>query len=168
MALLDDVKRGIGVFYSDVTKDAEVQRMINGAIAYFSGAGWDVSTPDALATDAIILHCKMAQSTDPAQSINHPLLISMIAQGRAKVANTAATPTASPVAGSYVGAQSITITCTTDDVEIRYTADGSIPTNDSDLYYGPISVDESMTIKAVAYRYGFYASAMLTAAYVIA
>jgi hypothetical protein len=83
--LLDDVKRRLGVFYSDTAKDAEIQGMINGAIAYFKGAGWNISTPDALAIEAIVLYCKMAQSTDPAQFINHPVLLSFIAQGRAVV-----------------------------------------------------------------------------------
>ena len=85
MALLDDVKRGIGVFYSDANKDADVQRMINSAIGYFGGAGWDVTTPTPLSTEAIILYCKMAQSTDPSQLTNHPVLISFIAQNRVKI-----------------------------------------------------------------------------------
>jgi len=82
MAILDDVKRGIGIFYSDVNKDSDVQRMIDSAIAYFGGAGWDVSTPSPLSTEAIILYCKMAQSTDPSQLTNHPVLISFIVQNR--------------------------------------------------------------------------------------
>lgn len=85
MALLDDVKRRLGVFYSDANKDAEVQQMIDGATEYFKGAGWDISTPSPLATEAVVIYCKMAQSTDPAQLINHPVLLSMIAQGRAVV-----------------------------------------------------------------------------------
>ena len=48
MAILDDVKRGIGVFYSETNKDLDVQRMIDSAIAYFGGAGWDVSTPSII------------------------------------------------------------------------------------------------------------------------
>ena len=82
MALLDDVKRGIGVFYSETNKDKDVQRMIDGAKAQFGGAGWDVSTPSLLATEAIILYCKMAQSTDPSQLTNHPVLVSFIVQNR--------------------------------------------------------------------------------------
>jgi len=86
MALIDDVKRGLGVFYSETAKDAEVQQMIDAAKLYFKGAGWDVgSAPDALATDAIVLYCKMSQSTDPAQLTNHPVLISIIAQNRTVV-----------------------------------------------------------------------------------
>jgi len=85
MALLEDVRPRIGVFYSDPNKDLEVQQMIDGAIAYFKGGGWDVSIPSPLSTEAVILYCKMAQSTDPSLLTNHPVLISFIAQGRAVV-----------------------------------------------------------------------------------
>lgn len=89
MALIDQVKPRIGVFYSDNTKDAEVQSMIDGAVGYFKGAGWtiDSASPSALAVEAVILYCKMAQSTDPASLTNHPVLTSFIAQGRAEVKN---------------------------------------------------------------------------------
>lgn len=85
MALIDTIKPRIGVFYSDTAKNTEVQSMIDGAVAYFEGAGWDIdpASPSALAVEAVVLYCKMAQSTDPAQLINHPVLISYIAQGRA-------------------------------------------------------------------------------------
>lgn len=82
MGLLDDVKIRLGVFYSEANKDAEIMQMISGAESYFKGAGWDVSTPSALSTEAIVLYCKMAQSTDPSQLTNHPVLISFIAQNR--------------------------------------------------------------------------------------
>ena len=85
MALLEDVKNRLGVYYSEPAKDLEVQGMIDGATAYFAGAGWDISTPDALAVEAVVLYCKMAQSTDPGQLINHPVLLSFITQGRAVV-----------------------------------------------------------------------------------
>ena len=87
MALIDDVKPRLGVFYYEANKDAEIQGMIDGATAYFLGAGWDISTPSPLATEAVVLYCKMAQSTDPAQLINHPVLLSFIAQGRVVVAD---------------------------------------------------------------------------------
>lgn len=85
MALLDDVKPRIGVFYSEASKDVEVQGMISGAIAYFSGAGWVIDTDDytPTAVEAIVLYCKMAMSSDPALMTNHPVLIALIAQNRA-------------------------------------------------------------------------------------
>lgn len=81
--LLDNIKPRLGIFYSDHVKDSEVQGMIDGALSYFRGAGWDTDTADATLTEAVVLYCKMAQSTDPAQLTNHPVLISLIAQGRA-------------------------------------------------------------------------------------
>lgn len=84
MALLDDIKTRLGVFYSEPKKDLEIQNMIDGAIGYFKGAGWEISSssPSSLAVEAVVLYCKMAQSTDPAQLTNHPVLISFIAQNR--------------------------------------------------------------------------------------
>lgn len=84
MALLEKVKPRIGVFYSEANKDNEIQTMINGAISYFKGAGWNISTsaPSDLAVEAVTLYCKMAQSTDPSLLTNHPVLISFIAQAR--------------------------------------------------------------------------------------
>lgn len=84
MALIDDVKRRLGVFYSEANKDAEIQSMINGAVEYFKGAGWNIdsTSPTPLAIEAVVLYCKMAQSTDPSQLTNHPVLISFIAQSR--------------------------------------------------------------------------------------
>lgn len=87
MTLIEQVKPRIGVFYSTPEKDAEVQSMVNGAVAYFKGGGWtiDPAIPSATAVEAVILYCKMAQSTDPAALTNHPVLISFTAQGRAEV-----------------------------------------------------------------------------------
>lgn len=84
MALIDSVKPRIGVFYSTAEKNAEVQGMIDGAVSYFQGAGWEIdpASPSPAAIEAVVLYCKMAQSTDPAQLTNHPVLISFIAQGR--------------------------------------------------------------------------------------
>lgn len=86
MAVIDSVRPRLGIFYTDMAKDAEIQGMIDAATLYFKGAGWDIgSAPDALAIEAIVLYCKMAQSTDPAQLTNHPVLLSFIAQGRAVI-----------------------------------------------------------------------------------
>lgn len=84
MALLNDVKPRLGVFYSEANKDLEIQSMIDGAIEYFKGAGWviDTEAPLPLAVEAVVLYCKMAQQTSPFQLTNHPVLVSFIAQNR--------------------------------------------------------------------------------------
>lgn len=84
MTLLEVIKPRIGVFYSEEKKDSEIQGMIDGALDYFNGAGWEInpSSPSPLAIEAITLYCKMASPTSAFQLTNHPVLTSMIAQGR--------------------------------------------------------------------------------------
>lgn len=86
MTLLEKIKPRLGIFYSDPNKDEEIQQMIDGAVSYFSGAGWNINidpAPSPLAVEAIALYCKMAMNTDAAQLTNHPVLLSFIVQGRA-------------------------------------------------------------------------------------
>jgi len=63
---------------------------------------------------------------------------------------TTATPTFSPVGGTYSTPQSATISDTTAGAVIYYTTDGTTPTTSSPQYSGPISVVASTTIKAIA------------------
>ncbi|MBR5689283.1 MAG: endonuclease, partial [Prevotella sp.] len=61
-------------------------------------------------------------------------------------------PTFSPDGGTYTSPQQVTISCPTDGAVIYYTIDGSIPTASSTQYTAPITVDESLTLKAVAVK----------------
>lgn len=61
-----------------------------------------------------------------------------------------ATPTFSPVAGTYSSSQNVTLSDSTSGATIYYTTDGSTPTTSSTIYSAPISVASSMTIKAFA------------------
>ena len=60
-------------------------------------------------------------------------------------------PTFSPAGGAYTGTQSVTITCATGGATIYYTTNGDDPTDASNPYTAAISVEETMTIKAIAY-----------------
>lgn len=137
MPLLAAIKPRLGVYYTDEVKDSELRQLINGAVAYFKGAGWDLTSllstleeqqalkaeleaeladleaikePSpaeeerigelaeeiagavsavnattkslALPVEAVTLYCKMAEPTSAFQMTNHPVLTSMIAQGR--------------------------------------------------------------------------------------
>lgn len=79
----------------------------------------------------------------------------------------AATPVASPVAGFYVGTQSVTLSCSTPGSSIFFTVNGTTPTSGSTPYTGPVSIASSQTLKAIATASGFSNSAVLTAIYVI-
>ena len=78
-----------------------------------------------------------------------------------------ATPTFSPVGGTYTEVQTVTISCETPNVTIYYTTDGTDPNNQSTLYEGSITVGESMTIKAIAYDNDNNTSNIATASYTI-
>jgi hypothetical protein len=79
----------------------------------------------------------------------------------------AATPTFSPVAGTYSGAQSVTISDTTSGAVIHYTTNGTTPTTGSATYSTPIAVSSSETIEAIAVASGYTTSAVGSAAYTI-
>ncbi|MGO9095117.1 MAG: IPT/TIG domain-containing protein, partial [Bryobacteraceae bacterium] len=80
----------------------------------------------------------------------------------------AAAPTFSPPAGTYAGTQSVAISTTTIPASIRYTTNGSTPSNTAGtLYTGPITVGSNTTIKAIAYATGISNSPVSTAAYTI-
>jgi pimeloyl-ACP methyl ester carboxylesterase len=80
---------------------------------------------------------------------------------------TVATPTFTPVSGSYPVAKSVTIRCTTSGATIRYTIDGSEPTSSSNAYSGAISVPTTTTLKAKAFKSGLSDSATATANYIL-
>lgn len=89
-------------------------------------------------------------------------------------APTVATPTFSPVAGTYVGTQNVTISSTTGSATLCYTTNGSNPTangagtcTSGTTYSTPVSVASSLTLKAIGSKAGFQDSAVGSAAYVI-
>jgi len=65
-----------------------------------------------------------------------------------------ATPTFTPGSGNYVSTQTVTITCATAGATIRYTLDGSDPTESSSLYSTTIQISTQTTLKAKAWKTG--------------
>jgi hypothetical protein len=80
----------------------------------------------------------------------------------------ATTPTFSPAGGNYTAAQTVTISTTTSGAAIRYTTDGSTPSDTvGTVYSGPVTVGATTTLKAVAYASGLTNSSVATAVYTI-
>ncbi|MBR6879069.1 MAG: chitobiase/beta-hexosaminidase C-terminal domain-containing protein [Bacteroidales bacterium] len=76
-----------------------------------------------------------------------------------------ATPTFSPAAGIYVEAQSVAISCTTENATVYYTLDGNEPTNESSVYSEPLNITETTTVKAMAVADGYNNSSVASATY---
>ena len=78
---------------------------------------------------------------------------------------TVATPTFTPEEGTYYEPQSVSISCATDGATICYTTDGTEPTENSSQYSVPLTISETTTLKAKAFKSGYTASAVATATY---
>ena len=79
----------------------------------------------------------------------------------------AATPTFSPVAGTYDTNQTVTISDATAGAVIHYTTDGSTPTASSSVYTQPITVAVTTTVKAIAIASHYQDSAVASGAFTI-
>jgi hypothetical protein len=78
-----------------------------------------------------------------------------------------ATPTFSPSPGAYTGP--VSITTTTSGATIRYTTDGTRPSETNGIVYGgtAITLTGTTTLKAIAYRAGYTDSAVASGTYTI-
>ncbi|HSY53924.1 MAG TPA: polysaccharide lyase family 7 protein [Opitutaceae bacterium] len=84
------------------------------------------------------------------------------------IGGTVSAPTFSPAAGTYSSAQTVAIASATSGATIRYTTDGSAPTETAGIVYSSaVSVSASTTLKAIAYKSGLTDSAVAAAAYAI-
>jgi hypothetical protein len=83
----------------------------------------------------------------------------------------AATPTFSPASGTYTSTQTVTISCATPSSTIYYTTDGTQPTypvsGTTAQYTGPIAVNVSETVNAIAIASGYTTSSVGMAIYTI-
>ena len=79
-----------------------------------------------------------------------------------------AAPSFTPSGGVYTSQQSVTIGSGTSGATIRFTTDGTVPSEThGTIYTGPVSVVESETIAAIAYLSGWSDSSISSAVYTI-
>jgi len=77
-------------------------------------------------------------------------------------------PVFAPAPGTFGSAQDVTITTTTPGATIRYTTDGTAPTETAGTVYGgPVHIAATLTLKAVAYRSGWTTSTVTAGTYAI-
>lgn len=84
------------------------------------------------------------------------------------LATRVAPPAFNPPPGSYPGEQAVDIVTSTPGAQIRYTTDGSTPTRTvGTVYSGPVTLANTVTLKAIAYKDGLADSAVAQGTYAI-
>ena len=145
------------VTISDATPGATIYYTTNGttptALSIVYSGPITVSASETLEAIATASGYSTSSAATAAYTINLPA--------------QAATPTFSPIAGTYTAAQSVTISDATTGATIYYTINGTTPTTSSTVYDGPITVSSSETIEAIATASGYLTSAVATGAYSI-
>jgi len=135
-----------------------------GATIYYTTNGTTPTTASAKYTGAITVS---ATETLEAIAVATGYSNSAVATAAYTITPPAATPTFSPVAGTYTAAQTVTITDTTTGSTIYYTTNGTTPTTASTKYTAAIKVSATETLEAIAVASGYTNSAVATAAYTI-
>ncbi len=74
-------------------------------------------------------------------------------------------PVMDPAGGSFTEPLDVIISCAWDPAQIRYTLDGSEPTQTSTLYTGPINIENDTTIKAKSFYSDWPPSEIVTEVY---
>ena len=83
------------------------------------------------------------------------------------IAGTVSAPSMAPGGGAYVSAQTVAMTTATSGAEIRFTTDGTDPSDSSQLYTSPIAITRNTTLKAKSFKSGMTSSTTTSAAYQI-
>ena len=91
--------------------------------------------------------------------------------GKANTSNAVevvAGPRFSHERGFYTASFALALSCETSDAVIRYTTDGSAPTETSgQIYTGPISISQTMCVRAGAFKIGCLTSKIATHTYIM-
>ena len=85
------------------------------------------------------------------------------------VRQKAEAPVFNPAPGAYASAQNVAISTTTSGAAIRYTTNGSTPTESNGILYDgtAVAVSDSTTLSAIAYKTGMIASEVTSGLYTI-
>ena len=124
---------------ASVTFDTPGTHTLEWQLYTYFGSGWDWAR-----THAYIDQVKLVGWTHP----------------------TVVTPQLSPPDGTiFSDTQEVALTCATLGAQINYTLDGSDPTTNSALYAGPLTLSNTTTVKAKAFKPGYPDSATAQATY---
>lgn len=135
-----------------------------GATIYYTLDDTEPTTESTEYTEAITIS---ETTTIKAFAVKEGIPSSDVSEATYTIAAPAANPTFSVAAGTYSSAQSVVISCETEDATIYYTLDGTEPTTESTEYTEAVVINETTTIKAIAVKEGLANSEVSEATYTI-
>ncbi|GFZ29832.1 hypothetical protein CSC2_03580 [Clostridium zeae] len=144
---LSDATSGVSIYYTvDGTTPTAQSNLYNTPITIGS-----TTTLKAVAIDAAGNSSEVLSNT---YTITSPVVLP-------------AKPTANVPAGNYSTSQAVTLSDKTAGVSIYYTLDGTIPTSNSTLYSGAITISSTKILKAIAINANGKSSEVMSNTYVI-
>ena len=151
-----------GTYTSPV--DVTLSSATSGARIHYTTDGSTPTDSSPIYSSAIHL---TSTTTIKARAFKSGWTTSTIIAGRYTITGTVSTPTFSPDPGTYAPPVDVSLSSATDSAVIRYTTDGSTPTELSHGYSSPMRVETTVTIKARAYLSGWTPSEVATSTYTI-
>ena len=152
--------------YND-PQDIAISTSTDGAsIRYTTDGSAPTDTDGTLYTAPV--HVAVGSITLKAVAYRAGWTTSVVTSGNYTIGPLVTAPAFSPVPGTYIDPQDIAISTSTTGASIRYTTDGSAPSDTIGvLYTAPVHLADSATLKAVAYRAGWRTSSVSSGAYTI-
>jgi len=145
-------------------REAELTCATSDAVIYYTTDGSD-PTEDSIAYTSSIPVSET--TTIRAKAFKTDWISSNTETGTYIITGTLEPPVLSLSSDVYTAPQTVELSCSTPEAVIRYTTDESDPTEDSPVYSSPISVDQTMTIRAKAFRADWASSDTETGHYII-
>lgn len=141
------------------TFTAEIAK-VTGAEYSFDGTTWSAENrkTDCLPDTAYTGYIRFAETDE-----FNPGPAASVTKRTGKI--SAQMPVANPAGKTFQGSLSVTLTTATKNAKIFYTLDGTTPTESSSLYTGPITISDSVTLKAIAVKTNLETSPVLTEVY---
>ena len=120
-----------------------------GASYYYTTNGTEPTTSSTLYTGPVSI---AATTTLKAITVKSRMSTSSVTSGEFVILGPASAPTFSLTPGTYIGSQTVSLSTTSSGAKIRYTTDGTTPSETVGTEYnGPITVGVNTTINAIAF-----------------
>jgi hypothetical protein len=136
----------------------------NDAVIYYTTDGSTPNTSSQVYNGPIMVD---SNTTIQAYAVKAGMADSEVVSASYVILQKVASPTLTPVGGTYNEPQTVTIECEESGAIIHYTTDGSVPNEDSPVYSEPITVSANTTIRAYAVKAGMADSETVSVSFII-